>query len=49
LHVLSKLSKSKQAVPTSIELVDIAGLVKGASKGEVVAVFVLLLMQHRAC
>ncbi|CAM0876594.1 unnamed protein product [Alopecurus aequalis] len=34
LDVLSKLSKSKQAVPTSIELVDIAGLVKGASKGE---------------
>ncbi|KAI4985225.1 ribosome-binding ATPase YchF [Hordeum vulgare subsp. vulgare] len=34
LQVLSKLSKSKQTVPTSIELVDIAGLVKGASKGE---------------
>ncbi|KAF7061259.1 hypothetical protein CFC21_067967 [Triticum aestivum] len=34
LDVLSKLSKSKQTVPTSIELVDIAGLVKGASKGE---------------
>jgi obg-like ATPase 1 len=35
LQVLSKLSKSQQTVPTSIELVDIAGLVKGASKGEV--------------
>ncbi|XP_066332011.1 uncharacterized protein [Miscanthus floridulus] len=34
LQVLSKLSKSQQTVPTSIELVDIAGLVKGASKGE---------------
>uniref|UniRef100_J3LTE1 Obg-like ATPase 1 n=2 Tax=Oryza brachyantha TaxID=4533 RepID=J3LTE1_ORYBR len=34
LHVLSKLSKSQQTIPTSIELVDIAGLVKGASKGE---------------
>uniref|UniRef100_A0A0D3FPS5 Obg-like ATPase 1 n=1 Tax=Oryza barthii TaxID=65489 RepID=A0A0D3FPS5_9ORYZ len=34
LHVLSKLSKSKETIPTSIELVDIAGLVKGASKGE---------------
>jgi obg-like ATPase 1 len=33
--VLSKLSKSKETIPTSIELVDIAGLVKGASKGEV--------------
>jgi hypothetical protein len=35
LHVLSKLSKTQQIIPTSIELVDIAGLVKGASKGEV--------------
>lgn len=35
LQVLSKLSKSQQTVPASIELVDIAGLVKGASKGEV--------------
>lgn len=35
LHVLSDLSKSQRAVPASIEFVDIAGLVKGASQGEV--------------
>ncbi|CAL9016611.1 unnamed protein product [Prunus brigantina] len=34
LNVLSDLSKSQRAVPASIELVDIAGLVKGASQGE---------------
>ncbi|XP_078438193.1 GTP-binding protein-like protein [Wolffia australiana] len=34
LKVLSDLSKSQKAVPASIELVDIAGLVKGASQGE---------------
>ncbi|MEA5467806.1 redox-regulated ATPase YchF [Spirulina sp. 06S082] len=34
LKVLAKLSKSKQIVPTRMEFVDIAGLVKGASKGE---------------
>ena len=34
LNVLAELSKSKQVVPTRIEFVDIAGLVKGASKGE---------------
>ncbi len=34
LNVLSKISGSKQIVPTRIEFVDIAGLVKGASKGE---------------
>ncbi|KAK1387896.1 GTP-dependent nucleic acid-binding protein engD [Heracleum sosnowskyi] len=34
LQVLSDLSKSQQAVPASIEFVDIAGLVKGASQGE---------------
>ncbi|KAL8505348.1 hypothetical protein ACS0TY_016551 [Phlomoides rotata] len=34
LNVLSELSKSQRAVPASIELVDIAGLVKGASQGE---------------
>lgn len=34
LHVLSDISKSKRAVPASIEFVDIAGLVKGASQGE---------------
>lgn len=34
LRVLSGLSKSQKAVPASIEFVDIAGLVKGASQGE---------------
>ena len=34
LEVLSKLSNSQKVVPTRIEFVDIAGLVKGASKGE---------------
>lgn len=31
---LSELSHSKKIIPTTIEIVDIAGLVKGASKGE---------------
>ena len=35
LEVLSTLSKSQKIVPTSVEFVDIAGLVKGASQGEV--------------
>lgn len=34
LAVLSKISKSAQLIPTAIEFVDIAGLVKGASQGE---------------
>ncbi len=34
LEVLSKMFSSKKIVPTYIEFVDIAGLVKGASKGE---------------
>lgn len=34
LQALAKLSDSEQIVPTRIEFVDIAGLVKGASKGE---------------
>jgi len=34
LQVLSDLSKSLQIVPTRMEFVDIAGLVKGASQGE---------------
>ena len=34
LQVLSNISKSLQLVPTRIEFVDIAGLVKGASQGE---------------
>ena len=34
LNVLSNISDSAQIVPTRIEFVDIAGLVKGASQGE---------------
>ncbi len=34
LDLLSELSKSKNLIPTRIEFVDIAGLVKGASQGE---------------
>ena len=34
LKVLSDLCKAKDIIPTVIEFVDIAGLVKGASKGE---------------
>lgn len=34
LNKLSVISKSKKVVPTAIEFYDIAGLVKGASKGE---------------
>jgi GTP-binding protein YchF len=34
LQVLSDISGSQRLVPTAIEFVDIAGLVKGASKGE---------------
>lgn len=34
LNRLSEISKSKKVVPTAIEFYDIAGLVKGASKGE---------------
>ncbi|PIA37781.1 hypothetical protein AQUCO_03000365v1 [Aquilegia coerulea] len=34
LQVLSDLCKSQRSVPASIEFVDIAGLVKGASQGE---------------
>lgn len=34
LEVLQKLYESKKLVPTAIEFYDIAGLVKGASKGE---------------
>lgn len=33
LSVLAELSKSEKTVPTTIEFVDIAGLVKGASEG----------------
>jgi len=34
LDALTKLSKSKKTIPTTINFVDIAGLIKGASKGE---------------
>ena len=34
LDVLAKISKSEKIVPTRVEFVDIAGLVKGASQGE---------------
>jgi ribosome-binding ATPase len=34
LEVLAKISKCTKIVPASMEFVDIAGLVKGASKGE---------------
>ena len=34
LEQLSRVSKSKKIVPTAIQFVDIAGLVKGASEGE---------------
>jgi GTP-binding protein YchF len=34
LQVLSDIGKSQKIVPTSLEFVDIAGLVRGASKGE---------------
>ena len=34
LEKLSKIANSKQIVPTQIEFCDIAGLVRGASKGE---------------
>ena len=34
LEVLANISKSQKIVPTRIEFVDIAGLVKGASQGE---------------
>jgi ribosome-binding ATPase len=34
LDVLARIGKSAKIVPTSLEFVDIAGLVRGASKGE---------------
>ena len=34
LHALAKLAQSSQIIPTRMTFVDIAGLVKGASKGE---------------
>src|SRR4051812_17967081 len=34
LNILEGLAKPQRVVPTTVEIVDIAGLVKGASKGE---------------
>jgi GTP-binding protein YchF len=34
LAVLGKMQRSEKIIPTAIEMVDIAGLVKGAAKGE---------------
>ena len=34
LGILAKLSHSKKIVPTAIEFIDIAGLIKGAAEGE---------------
>ena len=34
LDMLTQIGKSQKTVPTSLEFVDIAGLVRGASKGE---------------
>lgn len=34
LEVLAKIFNSKRIVPTSVKFIDIAGIVKGASKGE---------------
>ena len=34
LEVLAKIAGSKQIIPTRMTFVDIAGLVRGASKGE---------------
>jgi GTP-binding protein YchF len=34
LDVLGKINNSRKTIPTSLEFLDIAGLVKGASKGE---------------
>ena len=34
LDALARIAKSQKIIPTSLEFVDIAGLVRGASKGE---------------
>ena len=34
LHQLAKIMKSQKVIPASTQIVDIAGIVKGASKGE---------------
>ena len=37
LNKLVEIDNPKRVVPTTIEIVDIAGLVKGASKGEAIS------------
>src|SRR5678810_1318297 len=37
LETLANISRTTKVVPTTIEFVDIAGLVRGASKGEAVS------------
>lgn len=49
LNVLSDLSKSQRTVPASIEFVDIAGLVKGASQGEVAFIFLYIFLFSSDC
>ena len=34
LNALAEIDKPEKIIPTTVEIVDIAGLVKGASKGE---------------
>lgn len=34
MHKLAEIAKSKDLVPTSMSFIDIAGIVRGASKGE---------------
>jgi GTP-binding protein YchF len=34
INILAKIANSKRVIPTSLDIVDIAGLVRGASKGE---------------
>jgi GTP-binding protein YchF len=34
INILAKMANSEKVIPTTVEIVDIAGLVKGASKGE---------------
>lgn len=47
LNVLSDLSRSQRTVPASIEFVDIAGLVKGASQGEVLTLLISIIKKKK--
>ena len=54
LNKLAELINPQRIVPTTVEIVDIAGLVKGASKGEGLGrnppcLALLRRRQHRAC